>query len=143
MTKNTSRMARVVALAGTLLLVGCAKQDVGKQSGPSATGQIQTKPPDSPLTEKRKIAALLDAIEKSKATFIRNDLEYPPSVARQLMEYRIKAAGDRIKTAQDFIDHLATRSSTTGRPYQIKLPDGRTTESALWLRARLAEIERR
>jgi hypothetical protein len=96
-----------------------------------------------PLTEKQKIAALLDVVEKSKATFIRNDQEYPPAAARQLMEYKLNKAGEQIKTAQEFIEQLATRSSTTGRIYQIKLADGRITESAFWLRARLVEIERR
>jgi len=138
----------LAALAAAVLPASCTKHDVEKEDGSSATAQSQTKSTSdtlaiAPFTEKDKIAALLGAVEKSKATFIRNDQEYPASAARQLMEYKLKKTGDQIKTAQDFIDQLATRSSTTGRVYQIRLPDGRTTESAFWLRAHLAEIERR
>jgi len=107
----------------------------------------QTKPAEvvpkhSALTERQKIAALLDVIGKAKGIkFIRNDVEYPASAARRLMEGKSDKAGDKIETAEDFIEQVGTRSLTTGRVYQVKLADGRTTESAFWLRARLREIE--
>ena len=108
----------------------------------SAAQPKTAAPAASALSEKQKIAALLGVIEKSPDIFVRNDEEYPSPAARQLMEYKLKAAGDGIKTANDFIEQVATRSKTTGRVYMVKMSDGRTTESARWLRARLAEIER-
>ena len=96
------------------------------------------------MSEKQKIAALLDAIEAAKGvTFIRNDEEYPAWAARQWIERKYVKYGAGIQTADEFIKRTASRSETTGRPYLIRLPDGRTTESAYWLRPRLAEIEAR
>ncbi len=99
-------------------------------------------PAKAALTEQEKIAALLDAVAKAKdLAFVRNDTEWPASAARQLMESKYAKAKDKIRTAEEFIDQIASRSSTTGRAYLVKFKDGRTTESAYWLRAKLKEIE--
>ena len=137
-----------MSFVAVCLPVGCGRRDVEKPNPPMISSPEQTRASSgpvvgAPLSEKQKIAALLDVIEKSQATFIRNDQEYPAPAARQLMEYKLKAAADQIKTAQDFIEQVAARSKTTGRVYLVKSADGRTTESAFWLRARLAELERR
>ena len=114
-----------------------------RASSPAQPKAAQPEAARPAKTEKQKIAALLDVIAKTKGIeFVRNDRAYPSSAARRLMEGKLEKAGDQIKTAQDFIEHIATRSSTSGRVYQIKIADGRTTESAYWLRARLKEIER-
>jgi len=108
----------------------------------AGVAQAKTEPARPALTEKQTITALLEAISKSQnLTFIRNDKEYPTYAARQLMEGKLKKAGNPVKTAENFIEQVGTRSSTTGRVYLIKFADGRTTESAFWLRARLKEIE--
>lgn len=40
---------------------------------------------------------------------------------------KLKSAGSRITTAEQFIDHLGTRSSRSGEPYRMRLADGTTT----------------
>ncbi len=94
-----------------------------------------------PMTEDGKIRALLEALGSSNLIFIRNDVEYPAVQAKSHLEMKLSRAGSRIRTADDFIRYLATKSSATGRPYYVKLPDGNKIESAVWLRKKLAEIE--
>jgi hypothetical protein len=50
---------------------------------------------------------------------------------------KLKAAGDKIKTAEDFIQFCASRSSMTGEPYLIKFADGTTKTSELYFREKL------
>ena len=134
-------------LAAAALVVSCGEKKESLPQ-PKPAPAAQPKPTPAPaaarpaLNEKQKIAALLSVIEGAKdVTFIRNDSEYPSSAARRLMEAKMERAAGRINTAQDFIEQVATKSNTSGRAYMIKLADGRTTESAFWLRARLSEIE--
>ncbi len=94
------------------------------------------------LSESQKITALLDAIEESNLIFIRNGTEYSASRAREHLEMKLSRAGNRIRTAAQFIEHLASRSSMTGSIYYVKLPDGRRMRAADWLREKLADIER-
>ncbi len=92
-------------------------------------------------TEREKIRLLLNALEKSNFTFIRNGTEYPSRKAREHLERKLSAAGNRIVTARQFIKYIASGSSTTGTPYLVKLPNGRTIETSVWLHERLREIE--
>lgn len=94
----------------------------------------------APLTEKQKIAALLDTITTSKIEFIRSGQAYSPARARAHMEFKLGRAGDRIKTAEQFIEYIATRSYLTGSPYLIRFPDGKTVPAGSWLRQKLAII---
>ena len=41
---------------------------------------------------------------------------------------------------QDFIDKLGSRSSMTGKPYRVRLPDGREMDSATWMTGLLEEV---
>jgi len=93
-------------------------------------------------SESQKITALLNAIEHSNLIFIRNGMEYSAPRARQHLEMKLSRAGTRITTAAQFIEHLASRSSMTGIAYYVKFPDGRRMRAAVWLREKLAEIER-
>jgi hypothetical protein len=96
-----------------------------------------------PLREQERIAALLDAVGRSGARFIREGKEYSAADGRKHLERKLRYAGDRIKTAEDFIEGIASRSSTTGRPYRVRFPSGEDMETEAWLRQKLAEIDAR
>ena len=49
----------------------------------------------------------------------------------------------RVRTAWEFINGIASRSSTAGRPYRVRLSSGKEPEAEVWFRARLAEIDGR
>lgn len=98
------------------------------------------KPPK--LTEAQKIERLIDAVAKLEgATFLRNDDEHSTSDAVEHLRRKLGAGGDDIATADQFIEHAATRSSFTGQDYEVRFADGRVVRLADFLRERLAEIE--
>jgi hypothetical protein len=85
-------------------------------------------------SEKQKIEAALARIETSPFKFIRNDDEHDGKSAAEHLRRKLKSAGDKVKTFDQFIEHIATRSSMSGDPYLVKLGDGKTVELAKWLR---------
>lgn len=92
------------------------------------------------MTEPDKIDALLDTIENSDITLIRNGEEHDGKWAREHFEEKIKQVKD-INTAEDFIIKVASTSRETGKPYIIKLKDGTQLESEKWLHDQLKEFE--
>lgn len=95
----------------------------------------------SSLTEKQKIERLLAAVRQSGLVFVRNGKDHDAAGAADHLQHKWSRAGDRIKTAEQFIEHIASRSSMSGRAYQVRHPDGTVEETGAWLRARLAELD--
>ncbi|TFH43292.1 MAG: hypothetical protein E4G96_01495 [Chrysiogenales bacterium] len=94
------------------------------------------------MTEARKIAGLLEGIRGMQgAIFIRNGKEYPPGEAADHLAMKYAKAGDRIRTARQFIDFIASKSYLSGKEYMIKLPGGRLIRSRDILLRMLREIE--
>lgn len=78
---------------------------------------------DAPPTEKEKIEAPIKHVEGLKdTTFIRNDQEYDARVAARFLRGKWQAREKEIKTAMDFIEKTASVSSTTNKPYLIRMP---------------------
>lgn len=92
-------------------------------------------------SEAAKIQALLAAVGRAKFTFVRNGSAYTATQAREHLEFKLSRAGGRIRTARDFIRHIASKSSFSGRPYLIRFPDGRELPAAQWLHGELRRIE--
>jgi Family of unknown function (DUF5329) len=96
---------------------------------------------ESPQTEPEKIEALIRHVESlADAKFIRNGVEYDAKTAGQFLRGKWKTQESNVKTVQDFIDKIATQSSTTGKPYLIKLKDGREVKSGEYLAAELKKL---
>ena len=92
--------------------------------------------------EKFKIEGLLAAVEAQRgAVFIRNGSEHRAPQAAAHLRMKWRRAGGRIRTADQFITHLATASSLTGRKYRIRFADGREVDAAVFFRAELAKLE--
>lgn len=92
-------------------------------------------------TEKQKIDFLLNKLETSDVKFIRSGTEYTGKEAKQHMQRKLDYAGSKIKTVEQFIDYLGTKSSMTGELYYVVQKDGTKVESALWLRQMLKTIK--
>ncbi len=82
---------------------------------------------------------LLKAVEESGLVFLRNGSEHDATKAASHLSDKWESAGDRVTTAEQFIEEIASRSSTTGRTYEMRLEDGSLVPAADWLRARLKE----
>jgi len=95
-------------------------------------------------TERERIEALIEAVARSEGlVFVRNGVEHGAKKAAGHLRRKWDAAGERIETAEQFIEHLASRSSITGEPYEIRLRHGAAMPAAAWFRARLAEFDAR
>ena len=86
-----------------------------------------------------EIASLLNFIEQSGCTFIRNGKQYDSSKARQHIEKKYNYHKKQITTAEDFIRYSATKSSITGKSYKVLCNDT-SRDSADWLHAELGKL---
>lgn len=73
---------------------------------------------------------------------VRNGTVHDPETAVTFLRRKLNYYIDDIKTAEDFIDRLATRSSTTGQLYWVRLPDGRDVPAGEFLRVELVRLDK-
>ena len=90
--------------------------------------------------EKKKIEFLISSVENLKgAKFIRNGSEYDDGKAAAA-HLRMKLQNALVvQTADDFIRLCASKSIITGKPYIIKLSNGKTIKSEEYFREKLKE----
>ena len=90
--------------------------------------------------EKKKIEFLISSVENLKgAVFIRNGSEYDGKAAAEHLRLKLKNAGCRVQTAEDFIRLCASQSYITGKPYLIRLSNGKTIKAEEYFREKLKE----
>lgn len=95
-----------------------------------------------PISEVAKTELLIKSIETlNGAHFVRNGMTYDAKSAANHLRMKWSKAGSKIKTANDFIEKIATKSSVTGELYLIKMADGVTIETGKYLKNKLLEIE--
>jgi hypothetical protein len=89
--------------------------------------------------EKRKIEFLISSIENLKgAKFIRNGTEHTGKEAAEHLRMKLQNAL-AVQTADDFIRLCASKSMITGKPYMIRLSDGKAIKSEEYFREKLKE----
>jgi len=91
---------------------------------------------------KAEIDELITYVQMSGVRFIRNGSEYSGAQGAEHLRDKLARAGDRVKTTDDFINGIATKSYLSGKPYLVKFPDGHTQPTGEWLRAHLAEMRK-
>ena len=82
-----------------------------------------------------EIGQLLGLIEHSGCAVYRNGSWYSASDARVHLEKKYRYLRDKglVNTTEDFIDRVATVSSMSGEPYQVKCDGHEPISSADWL----------
>jgi hypothetical protein len=96
---------------------------------------------DASADETKKIEALIAHIEGlADAKFIRNGIEYDAKTAGAFLRGKWDTNKVKIKTAEDFIERVATKSSTSGKPYLIRFTDGKELKSGEYLREQLKKL---
>jgi len=99
---------------------------------------------DLSSAEKRKIEVLISGVEQmTDAVFIRNGRNYNAPVAAEFLRRKWKSRRSEIHSAADFIDKVASCSSTTGKPYSIHWRDGTERLCTEYFRAQLSLLEGR
>ena len=91
---------------------------------------------------KAEIDELITFVQTSGVRFIRNGQEYSAAEGAQHLRHKLAKAGDRVKTTDDFITGIASKSYLSGKPYLVKFADGHTQPTGDWLRAHLAETRK-
>ena len=76
------------------------------------------------MTDKRSVHHILDGL-----------------LAFQFLRRKWKANDGDVATVKGFIEKIASKSSTFGKPYLIRFKDGREVRSGEYLRAELAKLQ--
>ena len=93
--------------------------------------------------EMARIERLLTMIASRRdMRLVRNGTEHDTDTAVSFLRGKLKNYGSDIKTAEEFIDRIASKSSTTGQLYWVKLPDGREIPAGDFLRIELVRLDK-
>jgi hypothetical protein len=85
--------------------------------------------------EDKKIDYLIFSVENLKgAKFIRTGSEYNGREAAMHLRMKLQRAGNHVRTADDFIRVCASQSYTSGKPYTIRLSDGKAIKAEEYFR---------
>lgn len=94
--------------------------------------QADTKP-----AGQTEIPALLSFVGNSGCAFFRNGIWYDSQAAQKHLQKKLDYAL-AVSSAEQFIDRVATASSFSNQPYQVRCSDGITVPSSVWLYDALA-----
>ncbi|HFR6057161.1 TPA: YfeK family protein [Shigella dysenteriae] len=102
---------------------------------------LMTLPAYAKLTahEEARINAMLEGLSQ---IFVRNGDEHTCDEAVSHLRLKLGNTRNRIDTAEQFIDKVASSSSITGKPYIVKIP-GKSDENAQpFLHALIAQTDK-
>jgi hypothetical protein len=93
-----------------------------------------------PAIAQTEINYLLGFVGSSGCEIYRNGSWYDSKRAQAHLRFKYEklAAQDRIHTAEEFIETAATKSSSSGQPYQVRCRGSEAVTSSQWLRDVLA-----
>lgn len=88
------------------------------------------------------IGYLLAYVKNSGVVFIRNNKEHTAQEAEEHMRKKYDHFKEKIHSPEDFIALAGTKSLLSGRPYRVRLKNGKTMLSKKWLEVALEEYRR-
>ena len=91
----------------------------------------------------QEIEFLLNYVATSNARFIRNGSEYSAKEGADHLRDKLSRAGERVKSAEDFIENVASKSYLSGKPYMVKTPEGQIVPTGPWLMQALVQHRQR
>jgi hypothetical protein len=107
---------------------------------PAVPWQPATAAPSA--AEAARIERLLKFVESQpQCKFIRNGDPYSAVDAARFLRAKLARMGGHVDTAAQFVDQIASRSSTSGQPYLMLCADGRSRPSAQVLSDELRRID--
>jgi hypothetical protein len=91
-----------------------------------------------PEAENQRIEYVLAVIrDMTDAKFVRSGKEYGGAEAVDHLRMKLDKAGEKVQTAEQFIEGIASKSYLTGKAYQIKFNDGRVVNAGPFLTEKL------
>ena len=86
-----------------------------------------------------EIKSLIEAVRQSGCKFNRNGSLHSAEAAAEHLELKYSRGERYAGSAEAFIDRLASKSSWSGKPYEM-ICDGKTQSAGDWLTATLLEL---
>lgn len=98
---------------------------------------------EAPKTDKvqAEIATLITAVETSGCTFYRNGKTHTAQEGADHLRLKLRRGAKYAKTTESFIDKLASKSSWTGKSYEIEC-NKKTQTINSWLHSKLQAIRK-
>lgn len=91
-----------------------------------------------------ELAACERLVERVRAervlTFVREGRAYGAGTAAAFLKRKLDAAKDRVGSCAFFVEHVGSKSITTGRPYLMRAPDGTERPVRDWLLRELSAL---
>ena len=95
-----------------------------------------------PPAEQVLIDRLIDGLANQQdAKFLRNGTAYRGADAARFLRGKLDSLGLKVSTADQFIEQIATRSSSTGVPHTIRFADGRQMPAGQFLKQELLRLD--
>jgi hypothetical protein len=92
--------------------------------------------------QQARIDFLIHGVETATSLkFVRNGTEYDGAAGAKHLRMKLGYAGERVKTAEDFVKYCASESSFTHQKYKIRAADGTMTDAATYFQAKLREFD--
>ncbi|AWV07094.1 YfeK family protein [Marilutibacter maris] len=126
---NVGRLAGRALLPCVLAVSALLAPAKGRAAPPPAAAAVE-------------IDRLISALADSGCEFQRNGRWYDAGRAQSHLRRKLDwlVERDMVASAEQFIERAATRSSVSGRAYQVRCPDRPAEPSATWLRRALEGI---
>lgn len=99
----------------------------------------------APAQAQSEIKHLLEFVQESGCRFNRSGTWYSSEDARQhlQMKYEYLVKRDWVNSAEDFIERAASKSSMSGRAYQVQCHKAKAVPSAQWLTTELLRYRKK
>ncbi len=121
-----------VSRRSLVCLLGLALSGLGRAA--------QATPNPAELARIEKLLTSLGA--RRDLRMIRNGTVYDCDTAVTFLRRKLASMGEDVKTAEEFIERIASRSSSSGQPYLVRLSDGKDVPAGEFLRLELVRLER-
>jgi uncharacterized protein DUF5329 len=97
---------------------------------------------EPPTQVRIEVNFLLGYVERSGCEFYRNGSWHDAKEAQAHLrdKYKFLAARNLVHTTEQFIERVATKSSISGEPYEVRCNGGATVTSSQWLRDELTRF---
>ncbi|CAM3970218.1 MULTISPECIES: YfeK family protein [Klebsiella] len=93
--------------------------------------------------QEARINAMLDALaQKSDLIFVRNGDAHTCDEAVAHLRLKLSNTRNRIDTAEQFIDKVASSSSVTGKPYIVRIPGKNDQQARPYLHTLIAQTDK-
>ena len=140
--RRASHAAVATVMAMAMAVMPAALAAALDEGARSERGRAEPGPTERAPGERARIERLIHHVARQRGVvFVRNSETFDAPKAAAHLQSKLERAGDRVRTVDDFIDGVASRSWLSGQAYSVRLPDGSEQPASQWLRSELRRLE--